>query len=64
MILFAVFHAPSRQQVAYFGFFKYPWLHCSPRQHLVPHVTPLGWEHITLTGDYIWVTVTRQASNL
>ena len=26
----------------------------SPRQHLVPHVTPLGWEHISLTGDYIW----------
>jgi len=25
-----------------------------PRQHLVPHVTPLGWEHITLTGDYTW----------
>jgi hypothetical protein len=19
-----------------------------------PHVAPLGWEHIALTGDYIW----------
>jgi TnpA family transposase len=25
-----------------------------PQQHLIPHVTPLGWEHISLTGDYIW----------
>jgi hypothetical protein len=21
---------------------------------LVRHVAPLGWEHISLTGDYIW----------
>ena len=21
---------------------------------LLPHLSPLGWEHITLTGDYIW----------
>lgn len=21
---------------------------------LLPHVSPLGWEHINLTGDYIW----------
>ena len=26
----------------------------SPQQHLITHVTPLGWEHISLTGDYIW----------
>ncbi len=30
------------------------------RQHdtvdetLLPHVSPLGWEHINLTGDYVW----------
>lgn len=18
------------------------------------HISPLGWEHITLTGDYVW----------
>jgi hypothetical protein len=24
------------------------------QQNLVQHVTPLGWEHISLTGDYIW----------
>jgi hypothetical protein len=24
------------------------------QQHLVQHVTPLGCEHISLTGDYIW----------
>ncbi len=21
---------------------------------LLPHLSPLGWEHINLTGDYIW----------
>jgi TnpA family transposase len=21
---------------------------------LLAHVAPLGWEHITLTGDYVW----------
>ena len=21
---------------------------------LLPHVSPLGWEHINLTGDYVW----------
>ena len=21
---------------------------------LLPHLSPLGWEHITLTGDYVW----------
>jgi hypothetical protein len=21
---------------------------------LLPHVAPLGWEHIALTGDYVW----------
>ncbi|OCP24777.1 hypothetical protein BC361_19410 [Ensifer sp. LC54] len=21
---------------------------------LLPHVSPLGWEHITLTGEYRW----------
>jgi hypothetical protein len=24
------------------------------------HVAPLGWEHIALTGDYIWSGVTPQ----
>jgi TnpA family transposase len=22
--------------------------------HLLAHLSPLGWEHINLTGDYIW----------
>ena len=22
--------------------------------HLLPHLSPLGWEHVNLTGDYIW----------
>jgi TnpA family transposase len=29
---------------------------------LLPHVAPLGWEHIALTGDYVWVG-TEPASN-
>jgi hypothetical protein len=24
------------------------------RSELVRHVAPLGWEHIGLTGDYVW----------
>jgi hypothetical protein len=23
-------------------------------EELLPHISPLGWEHINLTGDYIW----------
>ncbi len=23
-------------------------------EQLLPHLSPLGWEHITLTGDYLW----------
>ena len=24
---------------------------------LLTHVAPLGWEHVALTGDYVWATV-------
>lgn len=23
-------------------------------EKLLPHLSPLGWEHINLTGDYLW----------
>ena len=23
-------------------------------ESLIKHIAPLGWEHINLTGDYIW----------
>ena len=23
--------------------------------HLLAHLSPLGWEHVNLTGDYVWV---------
>lgn len=23
-------------------------------EELIPHLSPLGWEHINLTGDYVW----------
>jgi TnpA family transposase len=29
--------------------------------HLLAHLSPLGWEHVNLTGDYIW-SATRNAS--
>jgi TnpA family transposase len=29
--------------------------------HLLAHLSPLGWEHVNLTGDYIW-GATRNAS--
>jgi hypothetical protein len=29
---------------------------------LVKHVAPLGWEHISLTGDYIWNRADQPAS--
>ncbi len=38
------------------------------RQHeeidesLMPHVTPLGWNHIILTGDYVWHANRRVAN--
>jgi len=22
--------------------------------HLLAHLSPLGWEHVDLTGDYVW----------
>jgi hypothetical protein len=25
------------------------------RLDIMKHVAPLGWEHISLTGDYIWI---------
>jgi len=26
----------------------------SPDPALLPYLSPLGWEHINLTGDYVW----------
>ncbi len=23
---------------------------------LLPHLAPLGWQHVNLTGDYLWTT--------
>jgi hypothetical protein len=23
---------------------------------LLAHLSPLGWEHVNLTGDYVWAT--------
>jgi TnpA family transposase len=25
-------------------------------EHLLAHLSPLGWEHVNLTGDYVWIT--------
>lgn len=32
-------------------------------EHLLAHVSPLGWEHINLTGDYIWSTTDEATEN-
>ncbi|GAC1480498.1 MAG: hypothetical protein NVS2B11_05360 [Acetobacteraceae bacterium] len=35
--------------------------------HLLAHLSPLGWEHVNLTGDYIWAAardVSENASGL
>ena len=29
--------------------------------HLLAHLSPLGWEHVNQTGDYIWQTGTRMS---
>jgi hypothetical protein len=29
--------------------------------NLLPHVAALGWEHVALTGDYVWSEVTPKA---
>ena len=26
---------------------------------LLPHLPPLGWEHINLTGDYNWLSANQ-----
>jgi len=31
------------------------------RDELLAHVAPLGWEHIGLTGDYVWTAFGRCA---
>jgi TnpA family transposase len=31
--------------------------------HLLVHLSPLGWEHINLTGDYVWVSVEQMTKN-
>jgi Tn3 transposase DDE domain len=28
---------------------------------LLAHIAPLGWEHIGLTGDYVWTVPDREA---
>jgi TnpA family transposase len=31
--------------------------------HLLAHLSPLGWEHINLTGDYIWLAANGMSEN-
>ena len=32
-------------------------------QHLLAFLSPLGWEHVNLTGDYIWAQEYDVAEN-
>ncbi len=29
----------------------------------LPHIAPLGWEHISLTGDYVWTLLDGLKAN-
>jgi hypothetical protein len=31
--------------------------------HLLAHLSPLGWAHINLTGDYVWSAVGEMTAN-
>ena len=31
--------------------------------HLLAHLSPLGWEHVNLTGDYVWGAEQAMAKN-
>jgi hypothetical protein len=31
--------------------------------HLLAHLSPLGWEHVNLTGDYIWNSAANATVN-
>jgi hypothetical protein len=32
-------------------------------EHLLAHLSPLGWEHINLTGDYVWSSAHEATEN-
>ena len=31
--------------------------------HLLAHLSPLGWEHVNLTGDYVWSRADQRTVN-
>jgi hypothetical protein len=31
---------------------------------LLSHLSPLGWEHVNLTGDYIWAVEQEVSENI
>jgi hypothetical protein len=31
--------------------------------HLLAHLSPLGWEHVNLTGDYVWAGAEQMTEN-
>ncbi|HMD65971.1 MAG TPA: Tn3 family transposase, partial [Stellaceae bacterium] len=31
--------------------------------HLLAHLSPLGWEHVNLTGDYVWSSSDQATEN-
>jgi hypothetical protein len=31
--------------------------------HLLAHLSPLAWEHINLTGDYVWSAADKATEN-
>jgi Tn3 transposase DDE domain len=31
--------------------------------NLLAHLSPLGWEHVNLTGDYVWAAAQKVSEN-
>ena len=33
-------------------------------EHLLAHLSPIGWEHVNLTGDYVWAAARAVTENI
>nr|WP_313933857.1 Tn3 family transposase [Citrobacter freundii] len=54
--LLEILFRPSVSELAHFFKCRISQLrsHWAINEQLLSHLSPLGWEHINLTGDYIW----------
>jgi len=47
-----------------FDGFLGPKFHNLTPRWLPTHLSPLGWEHVNLTGDYIWAAKQEASENI